>query len=63
MAQEPSSDYGYDLVHVDLVHEETARREGREQHGDRPPEAPPRSAQRPPEEAAGDYGYDEAHDF
>ncbi len=71
MANEPSSDYGYDLVHGDLGHGDLV-------HGDLAPEAAPvsrspgarladragREPGRPPVTGStGDHGYDEAHDF
>jgi hypothetical protein len=52
-SQDTSGDYGYDLVHEDLgttTSEVAARR----------PAAAPRPAAPEP---AGDYEYDEAHDF
>lgn len=60
MANEPSTDYGYDLVHQDGT--------GRPLRGERRPDdagvgGPARRIPERPEESAGDHGYDEAHDF
>ena len=62
MANEPSSDYGYDLVHGDLTRRDLA---GEDAPAPRSPGAPPADRQgRPPDaESTGDHGYDEAHDF
>jgi hypothetical protein len=56
-ASEPTGDLGYDTVHADLARQGTG---GRPRPPDGAPE-PDQAAGR--DDAAGDLGYDEAHDF
>lgn len=66
MANEPPSDYGYDLVHGDLVHGNPAREDApvSPSPGVRPADPQGRDPGRPHgTESTGDHGYDEAHDF
>ena len=55
--REPTGDLGYDMAHEDTAHETSG---GRSRS---PGEAPPPPADGRRDDAAGDYGYDEAHDF
>ncbi len=65
--REPTGDLGYDMAHEDTAHEDTAREDtAREAAGGRPRspgEAPHAPATGGRDDAAGDFGYDEAHDF
>ena len=54
--QEPSGDYGYDLVHDDVRAGRLPESTARQEHA--APVRPTRPADR-----AGDLEYDEAHDF
>lgn len=55
--REPTGDLGYDTAHADLAGEATG--------GPPPPQGdtPPAPSADVRDDAAGDYGYDEAHDF
>ncbi|MDP9430915.1 MAG: hypothetical protein M3Q47_19570 [Actinomycetota bacterium] len=54
---EPTGDLGYDTVHGDLAGEVTGGRP-------RPPDGTPEPYEADGrDDAAGDHGYDEAHDF
>ena len=55
--REPTGDLGYDMAHEDVAQEGTG---GRPRS---PGEAPRTPADGGRDDAAGDYGYDEAHDF
>ena len=70
--REPTGDLGYDMAHVDMTREDTAREDTAREDtaqgatGGRP--GSPGQAPHPPadggrDDAAGDYGYDESHDF
>ena len=70
--REPTGDLGYDTAHEDVAHEDTARHDparhdpAHEATGGRPRSSgeaphPPPDGRR--DDGAGDYGYDEAHDF
>jgi hypothetical protein len=56
--REPTGDLGYDTAHEDTAHEAGG---GRARSQGRPPQHPPADGGR--DDGAGDYGYDEAHDF
>ncbi len=60
--REPTGDLGYDMAHVDMAHVDTADEVtgGRSR---RQTETPQTSSPDGRDDAAGDYGYDEAHDF
>jgi hypothetical protein len=55
--RESTGDLGYDTAHEDMAHEVTA---GRSRPQGAAPQAPADDGR---DDAAGDYGYDEAHDF
>jgi hypothetical protein len=54
--QQPSGDYGYDLVHEDMARRDGPARRARE-------EDTGGTASGPEAERSGDLSYDEAHDF
>ena len=55
--REPSGDHGYDMAHADVTSEVTGGRPGPQGETLRTDPADAR------DDGAGDYGYDEAHDF